>query len=60
MVTSLLIDQEFPGSIADSDVEFFPSGELFHDIYGMGASMFQYPLYMFCPVFSSEETPTLC
>ena len=43
VVTPLPIDQEVLSSISGFVVGFFSSGQLFHNIYGLGASVFQFP-----------------
>ena len=49
--------QEFLGSIL---LGIFSSIELFLGIYRLGVCVFQCPLTMFCPAFSSEKDCAFC
>ena len=60
VVISLSTYQEVSGSIIGSTVVFFSSGELFHGMYGLGASEFHCPLFMSCPMLSSEYALVFC
>ena len=53
------INEEVQCSIPGSPFRFFSSEESFHGKYGLGVSKFQYPLSMFCPVLSSEQSLAL-
>ena len=50
---SLPTDQVVPDPILCFEVELFC-------MYGLGASVSQCPLSIFCPVFSSKQVPALC
>ena len=60
MVKTFPGDQGVSGSILATDMGFFSSGELFYSIYGLRDFVFQSPLSMACPVFSSDEDPAVC
>ena len=53
-------EQEVLGSISGSAVELFCKGQIFHGTCGLGVSVCQYFLSIFCPVLFSEETHALC
>ena len=55
MVKSFHSDQEVSGSIPDSSLGFFSSGELFYGTYRLAVPVFQYPWSLFCPMLSTEQ-----
>ena len=59
VITSLCTDQEVPASILCSALGFFSSGEVFHSMYGLFVSVFQYPLFKFCHGFFGGDSCTL-
>ena len=60
MATTLPTYQDVPGSAPGSAVGFLSSRELFHGMYRLAVPLFRCPLFMLCPVLSSEEVSVLC
>ena len=60
LATSFPANQNAPDLIPGSTVGFFSSRELLRGMFGKYVSVFQYPLSIFCLVFSSEKAPALC
>ena len=59
MITSLLTEEDVSGLFLMPTLEFFSSGELFHNAYGLSVSVFKWPLFIICPELSSEEAPAI-